>query len=176
MSKVDVKSTPSTEDRSLPVFAEVEELMERIRERAYGLFRERGGDEGRDLDDWLRAEREFCWPAAELEEEDDEFELKVALAGFGPNNITVTASPRELIVKAFRETGSENTAEEGKEEADIRWSTFRSNNVYRRIELPTPIDVSKVKAKLENGLLEIEAPKAEETAETGQRIEVAGGD
>ena len=32
---------------------------EEIARRAYELFVERGGEHGRDLDDWLRAEREF---------------------------------------------------------------------------------------------------------------------
>jgi hypothetical protein len=32
---------------------------EDIARRAYELFLERGGEHGRDLDDWLRAEREL---------------------------------------------------------------------------------------------------------------------
>lgn len=176
MSKVTVHRSPSADDRTLPVFAEIDELMDRIRERAYSLFRERGEGEGRELDDWLRAESEFCWPAAELEEEDDEFELKMALAGFEPSDVSLTATPRELIVKARRESESEGPAEQEDEPSEIRWSEFRRNNVYRRIELPTEIDVGKVKAKLKNGLLEVQAPKAEEGEETGRRIEVAGAD
>lgn len=33
---------------------------ERIAERAYQLYMERGGRDGRDLDDWLEAERELA--------------------------------------------------------------------------------------------------------------------
>jgi hypothetical protein len=33
-------------------------LEEEIRRRAYEIFLERGGEHGRDLEDWLRAERE----------------------------------------------------------------------------------------------------------------------
>lgn len=32
---------------------------ETIRQRAYERFRERGGEHGRDCDDWLEAEREL---------------------------------------------------------------------------------------------------------------------
>jgi len=32
---------------------------EAIRQRAYERFRERGGEDGHDLDDWLEAEREL---------------------------------------------------------------------------------------------------------------------
>ena len=35
------------------------ELDEEIRRRAYQLYVERGGEHGRDLDDWLQAKREF---------------------------------------------------------------------------------------------------------------------
>jgi hypothetical protein len=34
------------------------ELLEQIRVRAYELFEQRGGEQGRDLDDWLQAEAE----------------------------------------------------------------------------------------------------------------------
>jgi hypothetical protein len=33
---------------------------ERIAQRAYQLYVERGGNDGRDLDDWLEAERELA--------------------------------------------------------------------------------------------------------------------
>lgn len=35
---------------------------ERIASRAYELYLERGGDHGRDQEDWLRAEREISRP------------------------------------------------------------------------------------------------------------------
>lgn len=34
-------------------------LKERVEKRAYDLFRERGGDHGYAIDDWLRAEQEI---------------------------------------------------------------------------------------------------------------------
>jgi len=36
-----------------------QELDRRIRQRAYELYAQRGGGEGRELDDWLRAEEEI---------------------------------------------------------------------------------------------------------------------
>lgn len=32
---------------------------EQIEQRAYGLYRARGGEDGRDLEDWLTAEKEL---------------------------------------------------------------------------------------------------------------------
>lgn len=154
MSKIDVRTVKSEEDRSLPIFEEVEKVADQIRVRAYNLFRNRGFSEGRELDDWLTAEREICWPAAELVDEDDEFEIKIALAGFEPKDIEVTATPRELIVKASKRGKRE------KRDDNVRWSEFRSNEVFRRIALPADINVAKVEAEFEHGMLEIEAPKA----------------
>lgn len=157
MSKPNIEKVSSTEDRTLPVFAEFEALMDRVRERAYRRFCDRGFDAGNDLEDWLRAEREICWPAAELDEDDDEFELKVALAGFEPEDITVTATPRELIVKGVHEAKRKKSKDD--EIGKVLWSDFRREDVYRRVELPTDVDVDKISAEFANGLLEIEAPK-----------------
>ena len=159
MSRLIVQKVPSTEDRSLPIFDEFNEVAEQIRIRAYSLSQGRGFSEGHDLDDWLAAEREICWPSAELIEEDDFFELKVALAGFDIDDITVTATPNELIVKAARNIEEQDSPE--KEGARVRWSELRNEDVYRHIELPSNIDVENVTAKFRSGMLEIEAPKAE---------------
>ena len=35
-----------------------EDLREKIRKRAYELYELRGGEEGQDVDDWLKAESE----------------------------------------------------------------------------------------------------------------------
>jgi hypothetical protein len=42
-----------------------EPSRELIARRAYELFELRGGDPGRDVEDWLQAEREFADPARE---------------------------------------------------------------------------------------------------------------
>jgi HSP20 family molecular chaperone IbpA len=158
MADIRLEKLTAAEDRALPVFAEVEEVLERIRQRAYALFEGRGFGEGHALDDWLAAEREICWPATEFVENDAGFELSVALAGFEPADIAVTATPRELIVKALHRTERREAAAPGA--GAIRWSEFRSNDVYRRIEFPAAVDVAKLSATFRNGLLKVVAPKA----------------
>ena len=170
MSRVTVNKVPNQRDRSLPIFDELAELGERIRERAYELFRERGSDDGRAVDDWLTAEREICWPAAELDEDDDEFELKVALAGFDPDDISVVANPRELIVKA--EHTSERKKDKDADASTVRWTEFHKESVYRRVALPAAIDVNRVEAKFKRGLLEIEAPKLGEAQLPAKKVKV----
>jgi HSP20 family molecular chaperone IbpA len=169
MSRVEIQKIPESSDRSLPILAEFDKLAERIRVKAYNLFRHRGAGEGQALDDWLAAEREVCWPAAELAEADGQYSLKVALAGFEPDDITVTATPSEIMVKAAheqRQSGADDAAR-------LKWSEFRSNDVYRRVELPDPIDVDKISASLSNGLLEVTAPKAAARPDAEQAEKIA---
>lgn len=167
MSDLKVHKVPSPEDRKLPVFKEFDEIADQIRVRAYNLFANRGFSMGNEVEDWLTAEREICWPTAELVEEDDEFEIKVALAGFEPGDISVTATPREIIVKASHK-------EERKEDdKKVRWSEFRSNDVYRQIALPSDIDVDKIEAEFEHGMLEIEAPKRKGKTSAAKKVKVS---
>jgi len=157
MSEVKIQRVAKAEDRSLPVFGETEAMLRRIEQRAFELFAARGYGHGHSLEDWLSAEREICWPAAELVEADKEFELSVSLPGYEPAEIAVTATPRELIVHA--RTRAEHKDEARKGGAQLRWSEFRSNDVYRRIELPSEVDVATVSATLKHGLLKIVATK-----------------
>ena len=177
MSKPKVEKVPSVEDRSLPIFDEFDKITERIRTRAYEFFKEHGFGDGRDLEDWLRAEREVCWPSAELAEDDKTFTLKVALAGFDADDITVTANPQELIVKATEETsaGSEGAedAETKEQGPTVHWSEFRHENVYRHVTLPAEVDVGKIKAELKDGLLTIAAPKAAVKKPVEKTVEIS---
>jgi HSP20 family molecular chaperone IbpA len=158
MSELIIKKVPSPDQRDLPIFEELNEISDQIRVRAYSLFADRGFSVGHELDDWLTAQREICWPAAELVEEDNEFRARVALAGFDAEDIDLTATPREIIVKATRK--SEQGDHESHDEATVRWSEFSSNAVYRQIAFPSDVDVGAIRVNFDNGMLEIEAPKA----------------
>ena len=160
MLDIKVQKVVDPEKQTLPVFKEMESVLERIRARAFDLFSGRGFGHGHALDDWLAAEREICWPTGELVEQDKAYTLSVALPGFEPSDISVTAAPRELIVHAKSKVESKKE-EEAKKGGKVCWSEFRSNDVYRQLELPKNIDVQSVSASLQNGLLKIVATKAE---------------
>ena len=158
MSEINIQRVV-TEDRTLPAFAEAERMFEQVRRRAYELFSGRGFGEGRALDDWLAAEREFNWPATELVEREQEFVLSVMLPGFEPADVELTATSRALIVRA--KAKSERRDESKKGEARVHWSEFRSNDVCRRVEFAKEIDVEKISATLKNGVLRVVARKVE---------------
>jgi HSP20 family molecular chaperone IbpA len=158
MSDVPVQKVAKASERTLPIFQEVEAILERIRERAFSFAARRGFHGGRDLDDWLAAERIEGWLASELTEQDGTMRLSVALPGYEPKDITVTAAPGEIIVKACRRT--ERSDKPGAANARVHWSEFSAEDVYRRVELPQQIDVAKCTAQLDNGMLIIEAPRS----------------
>ena len=171
MSDLNIQKVAEPEDRSLSVFAEFDQLADQIRNRAFNLFDARGRIHGRAMDDWLEAERQICWPAAELSETDGKYELEVALAGFEPGDIEVTATPSELIVKASHQ--SKQAEKEKSENGKIRWSDFKSENVYRHVELPEMVDVDHISAEFRNGLLTISAPKLKEKKAASKQIKVS---
>jgi HSP20 family molecular chaperone IbpA len=170
MPELNVQKVATTDDHSLPIFAEFDRLADRIRLEAYNLFARRGAGEGRALDDWLEAERNLCSPAAKLIEADGVFTLEVALAGFETNEIAVTATPREIMIKA-KHDHTTNSGE--KDEPKLRWSEFRSDEVYRRVALPSPVDVGRTTASLKNGLLVIVAPMDGSSKSKPAKIEIA---
>jgi len=58
-------------------------VHDKIRQRAYYLYLQKGCKEGQELEDWLRAEREvLCFPSSELEETKDKYRIKVGVPGF----------------------------------------------------------------------------------------------
>jgi len=161
MSRVAIQKVNDTGTKTLPIFAEIAKRIEAIRRRAFDFFEKRGGEPGHELEDWLKAERELLgWPAAELKEKDAEYEVQITLPGFEAKDVEVTATPSEIIVHAA--TKEEKKTEKG----NVLWTEFGSNDVYRRFEVPKPIDTGKVAANLENGLLRISAPKFAERKET----------
>lgn len=154
MSQVAIEKVNDASQKTLPIFAEIARRFDAIRRRAFSLFEKRGCELGRDVEDWLKAERELMgWPAAELAEKDGAYQMQITLPGFEAKDIEVTATPSEILVHAA-------TKEEKKEEkGNVLWTEFGSNDVCRRFGVPNPIDVDKVTANLENGVLRVNAPE-----------------
>ena len=155
MANVAVQKAKDAALKTQPIFEQIEKRLEDVRRRAFELFERRGCELGRELEDWRKAEREVLgWSAAEMAENDKEYEFKMTLAGFEAKEVEVTASPSEIIVhaqtKSKKKTG----------ESNVIWTEFGSNDVHRRFELLQPINIDKTRATLDKGILSIAAPKA----------------
>src|SRR5215467_808681 len=83
------------------IFDEMNQIQDRVMRRAYDLFEQGGHLFGRDLDDWLQAERELLWkPSLELCETDGEFVLEAAVSGVDPKDIAIEVTPEDIVLKA----------------------------------------------------------------------------
>jgi HSP20 family protein len=153
--------------KTASVLDTIREVEERIRQRAHELFL-RDGLFGKDLDNWLLAEKELTWrPAIELSEKDNEFLVKVSVPGVDPKAIDIEVTPEEIVVKA-------STKEEREErKGDVHTSEIRTGDVFRAIRLPKRIDPEKVKAEAKNGMVTLTAAIAEGAQARKVRIEAA---
>jgi HSP20 family molecular chaperone IbpA len=154
MPSVSIQKVRKAEATSVGILEPVYKLFEEVRRRAYELFEQRGYAEGGDREDWLRAEQELLWsPLSEVVESDKEIRVRVAAPGMEAKDLQVTATPQWLMVQGTTIQKRE------KQVGTVRFSDFSGRKLYRRLELPAPIDVETTKTRLEKGILEIRAVK-----------------
>ena len=153
------------------VWDELQKMEERIMQRAFDIFLGNGSVFGRDLDNWLAAERELIWkPAVELTEKDNQFEVRVAVAGIDPKDINVEVTAEDLLVKG--ETKTEKK-EQKEQKGEVHTSEFQTGSLFRSIRFPKNVDPNKVKAEIKNGLLTVVAPIAEEVRSRKVNVQAA---
>ena len=131
-------------------------MMQRVEERAFNLFQQRGGGDGFALGDWFRAEHELLKPMPiRVEETDNEVIVHAEVPGFEPKELSIRAEPDWIWVhgKAEKKAKPEKGAKE-------RYSEISTNEVYRSISLPVHVNPEKASAHLEKGVLEIRLAKA----------------
>lgn len=158
-----------------PFFVEAEKMLDRFAEisnqigmRAFDFFRLRGGEFGRELDDWFRAETELLRSVpVEITESDGMVKINAAVAGYKPEEIEVSVKDNVLMMSGKSEKSEENKAE------GLIYSDFRSDRFFRQFPMPAPVDAEKATAELKDGILRIDLPKAA-AAEPATKIAVAG--
>jgi len=151
---------------SLP--AKIQELNEAIARRAYEIFESRGSVHGSDSADWSRAEAELFHPIhMELQETDEALQLRAEIPGFSEKDLELTVEPLCLTLTGKRETDSEIVS--GK----VIYRDSCASQIFRRIELPTPIQVNAVVATLRNGILDIWMLKAARKENAGAETKAA---
>jgi HSP20 family protein len=132
----------------------LETMADRVRQRAFEIFEHRGTD-GQEVGDWLQAERDLIFaPDSEMIEKDGKIEIRVAAPGFKAAETQVTVLPDAVIVTAESNHKHEET------NANVHLCEFGEKNLYRRLDLPNRINVDRVTASLDDGMLRITAQKA----------------
>ena len=147
-----------------PMLVKAENMFERLADitketarRAYEIFQRRGGEFGRELDDWFRAESEVLLPVkVEVTETGDQINIRAAVPGFGPEDIEVSVKDDVLILSGETESHKKS------EDENTVFSEFRSNKFCRQLTLSSDVDEDKVTAKLKDGVLKLTLPKVPE--------------
>jgi len=166
MSKVAVQKFSPADSTLSP---RVTDIFEHIRQRAFDLFDQRGRTAGKDIDDWLNAEREMIFvPPSELVEEDMSIELRVAAPGFRADQLSVRASPGIIIVEGKADSKQE------RKEGKICFSELSRRDLLRQFIMPKEIDPEQVSASLQEGIVTIVANKATAVLPKPMASETAG--
>jgi HSP20 family protein len=138
------------------LFEELNAIQDRVMRRAFDIFNGNGHILGKDLENWLQAERELVWkPSIDIEEKENEFLVRMAVPGVEPKDIDIEVTPDHILVKA--EIKHEHDEKKGR----VHVCEFSSGNMFRAIQLPKRIDPDKVKAEFKNGMLNVKAEIAE---------------
>ncbi len=113
-------------------------------------------------------EDEVRIPSIDLSETENEVVVKAEVPGIEKDNLDIEVTPDSLSLSAEvtheREEGGKGQTYHRRERV---WQRFE-----RTIPLPVEVKTEDVKAKLENGVLEIHLPKAEEAKTKTRRVQV----
>lgn len=105
-------------------------------------------------------------PNLDIWEDKDNIYVEADLPGFEEKDINLKMRGDSLIISAKKESKKE---EEKKNY--YRCERFQGS-FYREVELPTPVDPTRIKATYKRGVLKVELPKKEEEKEKEIKIEV----
>jgi len=136
------------------------EELRRMQERFNRLF-----------DEFERTTRFFVSPeelvdfSVDVIDEEDKIKVIADLPGFNKEDIELYVEDGYLVIKAQRK---EEKEEKGK---DYIRQERRYGEVYRRIPLPAEVKIEDVKAKYNNGVLEVVLPKTEKAQKKTIKIE-----
>jgi HSP20 family protein len=168
MNKLSVRHVFPEDPDALSLFEALDELQAAIRQRAFGLFEERGTVHGNDMEDWLRAERELVWaPQAETMEDDKQYRLRLMVPGLDVKDLQITAMSDAIIVQ------TEAAPKETKDNSTVPFRELRDRKLFRRFDFEEPIDPARTEASLTKGILEIVATKAEPAKQVKVAIQSA---
>ncbi len=102
----------------------------------------------------------------ELHEKDNVYCVKAELPGVKKEDLDIDIDKNHITINAKKE-------EEHKEDTKgFRKSEFRYGEFSRTVYFPQDIDIEKTTAKLEHGILKIEAPKVNAEKDTIKKLSV----
>lgn len=98
---------------------------------------------------------DYSVPAVNIKETENHFEIEVAAPGLGKEDFKINLEKNILTVKSEKEVKKDEKSE------NYTRREFGYNSFCRSFSVPETVDVDKIKASHNNGILVIELPKSE---------------
>ena len=105
-------------------------------------------------------------PSVDINESNDAFVISADLPGIKKSDIKVKVEENTLILIASRHIDNSDTNEK------FHYNERRSGTFSRSFKLPKTVKEEKITAKLDNGVLSIVIPKAEDAIKSNRLIAV----
>ena len=132
------------------ILDKMNETRELIAQRAYEIYRSRGGAHGADQDDWFNAEQEILPKLAiECNVTDTAVQFTAQVPGFHAKDLEVTLGHRRAVVCGVHSDSNRN--------AD---GVRKDKKVMRIVELPFEVDPVSARATLQRGTLQVVLPRS----------------
>jgi HSP20 family protein len=137
------------------IVSRVNALRQTIAARAFEIFSKRGGNGGHAEDDWCRAEAELFHVAhLDVSELNDVVVVRAEVPGFGASELQICVEPHRLTITGARHRRN------GQTDGKVLYSDSCSGRIFRTLDLPLEVDASRAIATLNDGILELEIPRA----------------
>jgi len=137
------------------LFEHTQDVFHLIALRAFEIFESRGHAQGNDREDWFLAESELLKPVKfHLSESGEQLTARAEVPGFNREEIKVSLEPYRLSISGKAEPRDDHQT--GKHTHSLRHEQL----MYRVIDLPCEVDLSRAKANFNDGTLEVVMPKA----------------
>ncbi|MCW8935855.1 MAG: Hsp20/alpha crystallin family protein [Gammaproteobacteria bacterium] len=147
--------------RSLSPFDEIERMFENFSTK--GWLRPFHWDMPAISDITAPLERKI--PNIDVIDHDEEIIVKAEMPGIEKKDLDISISNNNLIIKG-------SSSHEEKEERDDYYHCEISKGSYMRtVALPAEVNEGKIKAKFNNGMLEVSLPKVEKTKKQSIKID-----
>lgn len=131
-------------------FDGMNETRELIAQRAYEIYKSRGGAHGSDQDDWFSAEGELLPKLAiDYNVTDSAVQLTAQVPGLDAKDLEVVVSHRLAVVLGIH-SDSRHTAN----------GHYENKKVMRVVDLPFDVDPRLATATLQSGTLQVVLPRA----------------
>lgn len=105
-------------------------------------------------------------PKIDVWEDNDKYVVEAELPGFDKKDIDVNITDDILTIKAVRKK------EEEKKDKNYYYAERSYGEFIRSLRLPSEVDKKSIKAKYNNGVLELTLPKTKEAKEKSTKVEI----